>query len=65
MFTEAGIPVGKEPAVEMTVLSPTEVLFPILMAFTSPLKMAPYQIWVSEPTKTSPMMEALGAIYVL
>jgi len=44
MFTEAGIPVGRDPAVVITTLSPTEVLFPILTALTSPLTTAPYQI---------------------
>lgn len=49
MFTEAGIPVGKLPAVEITVLSPMEVLFPILTAFTSPLITTPYHTWDSFP----------------
>jgi len=43
ILTEAGIPVGNYAAVWITVLSPIEVLFPILTAFKSPLITAPYQ----------------------
>jgi len=47
IVTEAGIPVGKDPAVTMTELSPTETLFPILTALISPLITLPYQMVVS------------------
>lgn len=73
--TTAGTPVGKEPAVWMTVFSPTQQLFPILIfslayfyrsksnltEFMSPLITAPYQTTDSPPSWTSPTIVALGA----
>ena len=43
MTTPAGMPVGREAAVWMTVLSPTEVNFPIVTELISPLMTELYQ----------------------
>jgi len=54
IVTDAGIPVGNEFAVWITVPSPTEEYAPTLTTFISPLITTLYQIEAYAPTNTSP-----------